>query len=246
MRWPAALLRMLGLRVRRVGPEHRFDATADVLRGLRRRGFAPTVVVDAGANRGRWTDTACRVFPQATFHLIEPQPARIADLARFRPPRFHVHGVAVTREGVPQVVMAGVTGDSTDTGAWVVAPGAAGNGHTLTVPATTLDTLLGNVVSSGDRVLLKLDLEGHELAALDGATRLLPRVEVILTEVQFFDIERAGYPTFNDVNMYLHSRGFVLDDFAALASRPRDGRLRMGDVVFVRADSPLVADPAWA
>jgi hypothetical protein len=41
-------------------------------------------------------------------------------------------------------------------------------------------------------------------------------------------------------------RGFALYDVLALASRPRDGRLRSGDVMFVRGNSPLLADVSWA
>ncbi|MEW6323410.1 MAG: FkbM family methyltransferase [Acidobacteriota bacterium] len=243
--WPSRLFRAVGLRVRRAGADNRFDAAGDVLHGLARRGYRPAVVIDAGANRGTWTDLACTVFPDATFHLIEPQPARVADLGRFRPPRFHVHAVAVTRPGVERVVMAGVTGDSSDTGAYVTREGRPSDGHTLTAPASTFDALLAHRVAPLDRALLKLDLEGHELAALDGAERLLAGVEAIFTEVQFYDIEQAGHPTFSDVLDYLRARGFDLHDIAALASRPRDGRLRMGDALFVRRDSPLGDDVRW-
>jgi hypothetical protein len=37
-----------------------------------------------------------------------------------------------------------------------------------------------------------------------------------------------------------------LFDVASLTSRPRDGRLRMGDIVFVRRNTPLVRDVSWA
>ncbi len=84
-----------------------------------------------------------------------------------------------------------------------------------------------------DRVLLKLDLEGHEVDALAGATTLLDRVEVLVTETQVYEIERNGRPVFADLIRILNERGFVLYDVAALASRPRDGRLRTGDVIFV-------------
>ena len=59
-------------------------------------------------------------------------------------------------------------------------------------------------------------------------------VEAIVTEVRFFDIEHNGFPVFADVVAFLREHEFELYDIVALASRPSDGRLRMGDAVFVR------------
>jgi FkbM family methyltransferase len=42
---------------------------------LKRRGFAPEVIVDGGANIGNFARMARRIFADATIHLIEPQPA---------------------------------------------------------------------------------------------------------------------------------------------------------------------------
>jgi hypothetical protein len=100
-------------------------------------------------------------------------------------------------------------------------------------------------VDDSDRVLLKLDLEGHEADALAGATTLLSRVEVLVTETQVYEIERNGNPTFADLMRVLGERGFVFYDVAALTSRGRDGRLRTGDVIFVRHGSALTSDNRW-
>lgn len=64
-------------------PANRFDAMTDALLLLRDRGFNPRVVIDVGANVGTWTDLAKSVFPEARFHLVEPQTACSAALQRF-------------------------------------------------------------------------------------------------------------------------------------------------------------------
>jgi hypothetical protein len=132
-------------------------------------------------------------------------------------------------------------GDPGNTGAFVF---AASEGLTvdLVAPATTLDALLASRVSPADRTLLKLDIEGHELEALRGAAVLLESVEVIVIEVRFFDVNRSGRPLFAEVLAFLEARGFSLYDVDMLASRPRDLRLRIGDVIFVRRGSPLAED----
>lgn len=156
--------------------------------------------------------------------------------------RLRHHAVAASAPGTNVVLMAG-TGDTTsNTGAHVTREASPG---TLEIPATTLDALFAAELSPADRTLLKLDIEGHEIDALRGAERLLKVVEVILAEVQFFEIEHNGLPTFTDLVVYLRDRHFDLHDFACLASRRRDGRLRMGDVLFVRRGSELAADVGW-
>jgi hypothetical protein len=108
-----------------------------------------------------------------------------------------------------------------------------------------LDALLDGRITQEDRTFLKLDVEGHELSALAGGLRLLEKTEVVLAEVQFYEINRNARPVFFDVVMYLRTRGFCLYDIACLAARQRDLRLRMGDVIFVRRDSRLIADSSW-
>ena len=43
------------------------------LLALANRGFEPTHILDVGANRGKWSSKARRVFPKCAFTLIEPQ-----------------------------------------------------------------------------------------------------------------------------------------------------------------------------
>jgi hypothetical protein len=131
------------------------------------------------------------------------------------------------------------------TGAWVAGPDEAAPGE-LHCPSTTLDALLADRLAREDRALLKLDLEGHELKALRGGVRVLQLVEVVLTELQFFEINGNGRPLFGDVVSFFRDRGFELYDFACLSARPRDLRLRMGDVIFARRDSALLVDRSWA
>ena len=227
-------------------PANRFEGMRDALALLATRGYAPRVIIDAGANVGAWSGLARSVFPGAETHMIEPQPACRPVLERLvaRAPRLAFHPVALTEPGVARVRMIGGGDGGGGTGARIALPHESGADQ-IECPAATLDSLFADWVLREDRALLKLDLEGHEAAALRGAPRLLQVVEVVVSEVQFFPISDNGRPVFADMVGLLRGHGFELYDFACLAPRPRDLRLRMGDVIFARRDSSLLADRSW-
>lgn len=237
-----------GFRITRLRPQNRFQAMDETLLLMRGYGYAPEIVIDGGANMGTWTQMARQIFPQAEFHLIEPQPACAPKLRAMvgQIPKLHFHPFVLSEPGVTQVRMIGGGEYGGGTGAFVAKDHEeAGGFGEIEVPATTLDALLAHRVTRANRALLKLDLEGHEVPALLGATKLLESVEVILTELQFYEINNNGRAVFADYLNFLRERSFELYDFACLSQRPRDMRLRMGDVVFVRRDSVLLADRSW-
>ena len=240
-------LQRFGIWVSRA-PANRFEIIADVLVSMRERGFAPKVVVDGGANRGQFFALARPVFPDTVFHLIEPQRACIPDLdaaAVADRGDVFVHCTAITEPGVERVRMVGGGEDGGGVGNWVAKPSDDAPGE-IHPDATTLDELLDGRISCEDRALLKLDLETHELPALTGASSLLQKVEAVLTEVSFYDSNDWGAPRFAEIVAFLQERRFLLYEIASLSGRARDGRLRMGDAVFVREDSVLSRDASWS
>jgi FkbM family methyltransferase len=240
------LLRTVGIRAVFLRPSNRFQAIDECLRRLQTMGYQPEAIVDVGANVGQFYRSTRSIFPEARYHLVEPQPACAPSLRRFASAdrRLELHEVALTIPGVRSVRMIGVGPAGGSTGAYVALPGE-GDPHEIQVPATTLDELLSSRIQSGDRALLKLDVESHELSVLRGAAAVLPVFEVILTEVSFFDIENRGTPGFFELVDFLHEKGYLLYDVGSLAGRPRDMRLRMGDLLFVRLDSSLASDNRW-
>ena len=191
---------------------------------------------------GDWTRFARPIFPMAECHLIEPQPAcrpSLTDLER-SDAHVHLHAVALTWPDVTDVKMTAAG----STGASISFDG--GEDDLISVPASSFDQLFAGLLTRSHRPLVKLDIEGHELGALSGATVSLPAIEVIITEVSFYDIERSGDPIFLEVLNFPSARDFELFDFVSLGSRQRDGRLRIGDAVLVRKDSELLADVNWA
>jgi len=216
---------------------NRFQAIETCLRAMKARGFAPGVVIDGGAHVGAFSIAAEAIFPQAFFHLVEPQPACSGPLQRLcvKRKKFVFHECALAeKQGHIDLTWT----CQPNTGAHITVNDESGT----SVVAATLDALFYSVTQD-DRPLLKLDLQGYELHALRGGLTFLRSVEAILTEVSFF--AQAHEPSIATLVSFLNDCGFQLYDIAALSGRSRDNRLVQGDFVFVRAGSQLLRDGRW-
>jgi FkbM family methyltransferase len=238
------LLRSTGYRLARWGYSNRFQAMDEFLSGLTRLEFTPSAIIDGGANRGEWARAARGAFPLSHIHLVEPLPKCVDCLRQLAASdgRMTVHPYAATKPGVTSVTFNLVGDDGMSTGAQVALSGER-LPHEMVLPASTLDTMLCQSIEPG--ALLKLDLQGHEIEAMKGATYVLRCVDVIICEVAFYPINANGRPVFADVLSFFSSFGFSLFDFASLVGRHNDNRLQWGDVVLVKEGSRLLKNNAW-
>jgi FkbM family methyltransferase len=105
------------------------------------------------------------------------------------------------------------------------------------IKCRTVDDLLA---STGKQVdFIKLDLEGGELAVLEGAPRTLETCIGLHVEVCFQAL-RENQPLFGDIARFLHQRGLEFMDFVSLYRWGRDsfdggGQAIFGDALFLRA-----------
>jgi FkbM family methyltransferase len=230
------LMALTPYRILRDKDANRFQAIETCLREMKRRGFAPRVIIDGGAHIGSFSMAAQLIFPDTMFYLVEPQPACSGPLRELCAARgFRLHECALAKEnGHVDLTRTALP----STGAHITSD----RENAITVAAATLDELFGSVTRD-DRALLKLDLQGYELHALRGGTELLRSVEAILTEVSFY--AQSYEPSIAAIVSFLNESGFQLYDVASLNGRARDNRLHQGDFIFVRAGSELLQDSSW-
>jgi FkbM family methyltransferase len=221
---------------------NRFQSIGFSLRHLSRLGYEPKRIIDGGAHLGWFALEASAIFPTATVHMIDPQPACRAPLEALAAERsflFHPFALSAAPGIAPMIC-----DDVPATGAQLKGPSTIYSGETVDVEATTLDILFSSISKPSDRTLLKLDLQGHELVALEGASQILEFVEVAIVEVSF--IGHRHDVTMPGIMEFFFRNGFDLFDIASLSGRPRDNRLREGDLIFVRYGSPISADADWS
>lgn len=102
------------------------------------------------------------------------------------------------------------------------------------VPLCRLDRVANGLVTPSDRVLLKLDVQGFELPVLRGATALLPRVRVLQLEASLVPLYR-GEPSFDELDAYAQSQGFVRWGLFPGLVDEDSGRMLQIDCVYTRA-----------
>jgi FkbM family methyltransferase len=211
------------------------------LENLHRAGFRPRKIIDAGAYHGEWSKLASEVFPTAAFLLIEAQPQLAPVLQRVCAGHrdWKLHSAALgARPGTARFLCS-------ETNSRIVDPG-----HAPATTETCIDVPVKPLYQVADTEgfldsdFLKLDLQGNELPALEGAAGMFGTVEVILSEVSWLQIGDA--PLIHEVLARFHAAGYRPYDIWGFNYRPLDRALWQTDVLFVRADSPLLCSRAWS
>lgn len=201
------------------------DWTYDLIRFARRRDLR--TIIDVGANVGQTAHHCRRFFPRATIHCFEPVPETVARLqqAVANDSATRVHALALSdRVGSASVAF----GRDSEAARIVDAPAGLG----CTVATDTLDRF---AQSAGlEQIdLLKIDVEGHELAVLSGAGELLAarRISAIYVEAGF-ETSDPLHTHFSNVHAVLKRHGFFCAGLYD-AWRYPDARYRIGFANFL-------------
>jgi FkbM family methyltransferase len=236
------LLNRFGYRIERLRPTSG-DPFQDQLSILSRCGVVATTVFDLGAHVGVTVQRFRSIFPQATIYAFEPSIDSFAKLSTLasHDALTKVYNVAVSdRDGFsPFHVFKHEQANS-------LLPIASAAGHyydprlfvakgVAEVRTITLDPFCESE-RIGQVDILKLDVQGSELSALQGARRLLGegRIALIYTETEFTQVYE-GQATFYDMRKYLHEFGYEMFNLYGLC-RGTNGRLVAADALFLRQD----------
>jgi FkbM family methyltransferase len=221
-------------------PPGQFNVFPWKLAQLKARGAAIDCVVDGGADVGTWTEEFLGVYPGVTCILVEPRQDAQPKLRSLAQAHKNLHIVqALLGESEGTVDFYGASAGSS------YLPNHAGEqfGQVETSQMTTLDRLVERIgVKPPD--FIKLDLQGAELAALQGGANTLQGAQFVLLEISLFPFQQ-GQPIVADMISFMHQRGFELYDISGLWNRPLDGALAQGDFLFLQKKHPLRSDARW-
>jgi FkbM family methyltransferase len=203
------------------------------------RALGVTVVIDAGANRGQYAAALRASGYRGRIASIEPHPGAYAELTRrmAADPGWAGWNVALgAADGEADLFAPAVTEVSSllpATGAGIT--GEWKTDRTVRVPVRRLDGLFGEMVRDGDVVYWKMDVQGFEGPALDGAAAVLPRVAALELEMSTTPLY-AGEAVLPELMYRLHTAGFDLFSLDTVLVDYRTGRVLQVEGVFARRD----------
>jgi FkbM family methyltransferase len=209
---------------------------------IRRLGFKPKTVLDIGVASG--TPELYENFPDAYFVLIEPlkefEPDLISICRRYR--GSYVLAAAGSHSGQATF---NVHKDHLDgSSLHKETMGTEADGYEVTVPVVRIDDVIKEKNLAGP-YLIKVDVQGAELSALEGAQKALLEAEVVVLEVSMFGF-MVGAPQFYDVVSYMKAHDFVAFDIVLGWNRPLDNALGQIDMVFVKDKGMFRRDHSYS
>lgn len=196
-------------------------------------------VLDVGANTGQYV-RALRA-DGFTGHVVsfEPQSAAFGPLeaAAAHDPRWSCHRLALSASSGTGTLR--IAGNSASSSLLAMTPlhGQAAPGTETVgeedVPLARLDEVAA-VRGAPGPLMLKLDVQGHELDVLAGATSVLGRVVLVEAELSVRELYH-GAPSLRRVLDELAGHGFELAALEPGFHDPRDGTILQFDGLFRRA-----------
>ena len=174
------------------------------------------VIFDVGARYGQISETYKKWFPQSKVFSFEPFPDSYQELEKVSK---KLQGVRTFSKAISdkegEVTLyankfsaANSILESDDT--HTIIDALTENEAILEVAAIDLDTFTDR--EGIDKIdILKMDIQGGELKALQGATRLLTekKIDLIYTEVLFMGIYK-GQPFYHDIARLMREQGYEL------------------------------------
>ena len=196
------------------------------------RGLGLDTVVDIGANRGQFALCIRRLYPLARIFSFEPltNPARVYMRNFGGDPRVHFFNKAIS----PATGASAMHVSRWDVSSSLLPFARAQHDNfpftqesAREVVSTSRLSECIEPASIAGCALLKLDVQGFELRALEGCSELLSRFRYVYVEASFVELY-VGQALATDVMRYLLDRGFRLMCVANLS--------------YGRAERPIQAD----
>jgi len=196
---------------------------------------APNVVLDCGANKGQTAGTFRRMYPTSTIYSFEPVRGIYEELVE-KAKSLGTHAVPLAvgdRNGKATInLTAGPEANSllefepgNPCAQWTRVVG------TEEIDVCTLDKWCeGSDIDPHDIDVIKMDLQGGELAALHGAKKLLKTARAVFMEVSFVKLYK-DCPLFDEVDRFMTECGY-----GRAGLYPSDQPQNWGDALYIKGN----------
>ncbi|MEM6843551.1 MAG: FkbM family methyltransferase [Bacteroidota bacterium] len=192
------------------------------------------IIVECGASTGPIIEKYLSLFDDPIVYAFEPQPKFVEILtAKFSGnPNIHIFRKAVGASN--DILQFNVLSRNTSSSFLNPTP-TNKNYHPEEMERSSVieveQVRIDKVIQDSQIDLLKLDLQGYELEALKGCEKVLDKIKIITTEIEFIPLYE-GQPLFGDIDAFLRNNHFCLFNLYELYTQ-KDGQLTAGDAIYL-------------
>lgn len=230
-----SLFSSVGLEIRRKKrPQPKVSAMTAGFHRFSHLGLPIETIIDVGAAAGTWSLEALRVWPNASYVLLEPLLERRPVLE------------SLTQQHKNFSFLPFAAGNKKTSVNFVIADDLDGSGIASSdtdlslirsVEVIRLDEVVRDKNLKGPFVI-KLDTHGFEVPILEGCTGILNGVSLFIIECYGFQIADNSL-LFWEMSHYMEKLGFRLFDVVNILNRPKDGAFWQCDAFFIKKDNSL-------
>jgi len=189
-------------------------------------------IVDGGANKGRTVRKFLEIFSESIIYVFEPLDIYQEKLSQIDKAKVFQYGLSNKQE--KKIFY---SNSQLSTSSFLI-PKVIKKYHknkVISQKESLIDCVSLDYLFENKKIekidILKLDLQGYELKALQGADRLLRNISIVYLEISFVELYE-GQGLFCDISRYLTEKGFRLYNFYDLFTHD-DGQLTSGDAIFI-------------
>jgi len=225
------LVSLLAAMTGRSMPSMRMPVMRDALCLLRESGIEVNTVLDVGIYKE--TRPLMDVFPDVEHHLFEPVDVHFEDIrSNYSNIKHVIHHVALSNEdGSAYLACKSINNTDEVTHSEVLSQKPEDETQYMQlreIRRARLDTIIQSPAVKPP-YLLKIDVDGHELAVLEGAEFVLKDASIVIIEAP---LQKTDVSAFFARSGVLLTHGFYLVDIVDMAYY--DGVLWQVDLVFVK------------
>lgn len=174
------------------------------------------MIFDCGANIGFVTHQFKKNFPNATIHAFEPNPSIFDKLNKHyeKSKMIKCHNIGIADQNgelLFNINKNSGTSSFLSPNEYHTSNMASKSISPTSVPVATISKIMSDEKLNHIDIL-KLDIEGFEIKAMEGIPNIAEKVSLVLTEVNLIPTYE-NQPLIEDITLFLRSKGFHIYNF---------------------------------
>lgn len=210
-----------------------FKGQSKTIKRLIECGFSPTSILDVGANIGQWTSDLSKIFKQSDFFMIEGNDKHIDKLKQTG----YSFEIALVGDKIRNISYYKAVDEGDGTGNSIFKENSKFQFKSIEATLYPIDTIITKR-SVGPFQMMKIDVQGAEVLALQGSVKTLETIEIIISEAGLMNYN-DGAPTFFELFQTLDKLGYAMIDIVDIKKESTSGFVNQFDVFWLKKSSNL-------